>query len=342
MRQSKLSTTRIVDFFRKITGNDEDSRIKRIASRIYALKHYDFGPVKSVRTSTGSLSINLPQTHNFLNLRSDFLPPSFNDVISMLYLETKRKKELFLSGIEAQISKGNVRQIELFLDAIKMFARKTRDEDLKFKICEYERRLLALKEQQKMYAELNELKEAVTKHKENAEEILNYLHSNGIDCFYHFTDIRNLHSIKERGGLFSWWFCQRHNIKIPNAGGDGKSRELDMRYGLHDYVRLSFCRSHPMAFRKYNDGAKLVLLKIKIDVATFCDTMFSDINAADSNHVHGKSLEALKKVDMVAVKRGVLSSDSPYFKKRQAECMVRTFIPIEYIENIDNPEIMHF
>jgi hypothetical protein len=142
--------------------------------------------------------------------------------------------------------------------------------------------------------------------------------------------------------LYSWYYCSQHDIKIPNAGGDSQSRVLDCRYGPQDYVRLSFCSDHPMAYRKYKEGALLVLLKIKIDVAAFKDTMFSDINAADAVHTHGGNLSDLQRVDIKATKESYVSRNNPIFHAHQAECMVKTFIPIEYIENINNPDRMVF
>ena len=37
-----------------------------------------------------------------------------------------------------------------------------------------------------------------------------------------------------------------------------------------------------------------------------------------------------------------VSSDSSYFKKHQAEVMIKTLVPIDYIVNIDNPPRMKF
>ena len=114
-----------------------------------------------------------------------------------------------------------------------------------------------------------------------------------------------------------------------------------MRYGLQDYVRLSFCNDHPMAYRLRQSGARLVLLKIKIDVAGFRETQFSDINATDSGHQHGGECEDLRRVDIRATKLSCVSKTDAEFKPHQAECMIKTFLPIEYIDNIDNPQRMH-
>lgn len=201
---------------------------------------------------------------------------------------------------------------------------------------EYEERLRSEALQKEL--ERKRLIETVTRKKSDSERFLDYLRRKGITCFYHFTDENNLASIRLHGGLFSWFYCENHNIKIPNAGGSSQSRSLDCRHGLQDYVRLSFCLDHPMQWRLMQKGTKLVLLKIKVDVATFKDTQFSNINAADNNAQHGPSFEDLERVNIYAVKSTFVRKDDDIFHEHQAECMVKTFIPIEYITNIDHPQ----
>ena len=87
--------------------------------------------------------------------------------------------------------------------------------------------------------------------------------------------------------------------------------------------------------RLEDNGYNLVLLKIKIDVACLAGTQFSDMNATDSMHHHGPSLEDLKRIDLSATKQAFVSRDSGIFKQHQAEVMVKTFVPTEYIIGYD-------
>ena len=174
--------------------------------------------------------------------------------------------------------------------------------------------------------------------KKNSESFRQLLASHGIRYFYHFTDERNLDSIRKYGGLLSWKSCNTYGVEIPSPGGDLQSRQLDKKYNLQDYVRLSFCEDHPMAHRHKIAGKRLVLLKIKTDVALWERTLFSDINATDSNHHVGGSLYDLKRVNFVAVKKTYVSRDDNDFKHHQAEILVKTVIPKEFIVNLDNPE----
>lgn len=173
--------------------------------------------------------------------------------------------------------------------------------------------------------------------KGRSQDFEQILKNNGVRCFFHFTDKRNIISIKKLGGLLSWHYCKRNNIQIPYQGGDVDSENLDKLHGLEDFVRLSFCDDHPMAWRLKKNGYELVLLKIEIDVAWMKDTLFSNMNATDNLHSHGGELSDLQKIKFDATKRHYVSRDDDDFKYHQAEVMVKTFIPVKYIMNIDNP-----
>ncbi|MBN8682454.1 MAG: DUF4433 domain-containing protein [Chitinophagales bacterium] len=174
--------------------------------------------------------------------------------------------------------------------------------------------------------------------KSNWQEFAQVLQSNGINTLYHFTDKANIKSIKENGGLYSWYHCDKNNITILKPGGSVKSRELDRRYNLHDYVRLSFARNHPMMFVARDDERTLnpIVLEVGIEPCFWAETKFSDMNAAKTGHKSGKELIDLNRVHFHTVKQqnhfGLDEAERPYY---QAEVLVKTWIPIEYITNIN-------
>jgi len=192
----------------------------------------------------------------------------------------------------------------------------------------------ARRKEQAEQQERQRLEQLSSELKDDWQSFKEVLDDNHVRYLYHFTDSRNIPSIKRHGGLFSWQYCHAHGITIPCQGGDYDSQELDKMYGLEDYVRLSFCDDHPMAYRLKLSGSNIVILKIKTDVVLLKDTQFSDINAADKRHTHGKSLKHLQMVDFNATRMHYLRSDNPYFKSHQAEVMVKTFIPLKYIVNL--------
>ena len=149
----------------------------------------------------------------------------------------------------------------------------------------------------------------------------------------------NVQIRNKKCGLYSWKYLEEHDISIPKQGGNLDSKANDQKFGLEDYVRLSFCDDHPMMWRLKCAGYNLVLLKIKVDVAWAKDTLFSDINATAHNHRHGDDIETFNSIDFNAVKQHYLNKSSAMFGPHQAEVMVKTCIPLEYILNIDNPII---
>ena len=161
------------------------------------------------------------------------------------------------------------------------------------------------------------------------------LRTGNIKYFYHFTSRKNLTSIRQNDGLYSWKYLKSHNIDIPVQGGDEWSQSLDERNGIADYVRLSFCNDHPMAHRHIQNGEDIVVLKISTDVATIDGTMFSNMNAVDSRCHCAPGVDGLKQVSYAATQEKYLRNDDPWFKYKQAEILVKTHVPLKYILNID-------
>ena len=317
-----------------------DSRKREEAERIKRLK----GEVeKCYETISLLLSTeDVEQAEHLLYTISSSLKELSDESLSGRY-------DHFLSGIKDVKEKIRIREIERRerekqkeleeqLQREQELAEKIRKDNEERLRKEEKARLFnerLLKQEQAQTLEVERQRQIVTRKKDNAEEIINYLKIKGVRYFYHFTDENNLQSIKKYGGLYSWYYLKQNDIKIPNSGGDSLSKQLDMRYGLQDYVRLSFCNDHPMAYRLRQSGARLVLLKIKIDVAGFRETQFSDMNASDSGHQHGGEFQDLRRVHIRATKSSCVSKTDAVFKPHQAEC------PIEYIDNIDNPQRMH-
>jgi hypothetical protein len=171
------------------------------------------------------------------------------------------------------------------------------------------------------------------------------LKDNNITILYHFTDKENIDSIKKNGGLYSWYSCEKRGINIPFPGGDKLSRKLDESDDLQDYVRLSFCNVHPMKYTKIEKKRREAkLLRVSIEVIYFEKTQFSDRNATDSkddaNGVRlrkiGPNIQNLQSINFEATKMTYLRHEDPNFGPHQAEVLVKSHIPIKYIENIND------
>lgn len=253
------------------------------------------------------------------------------EIDSQLYKEQRQKEE------EDRIRKEQEEAERKRLEQEELERKQREEAERRKKQEEYENEQRRIKEEKarKEQEERNMLYRVTHDLKQDRVQVKEYLESKRVRHFYHFTDKRNLASIKRHGGLYSWSYCESHNITIPYAGGGSTSRSLDSFYGLEDYVRLSFCNNHPMMYRLEQEGYDLVLLKISVDVALLEETLFSDMNATDNNHQCGPTLDDLKNVNLIAVRETYLKSTHKYFKYHQAEVLVKTFIPIDKILNIN-------
>lgn len=152
------------------------------------------------------------------------------------------------------------------------------------------------------------------KFQEKSPKYRSYSFNINTHFLYHFTDPRNIPSIKKYG-LLSWYELNKKNIyHIPAS--NSLSRNLDTRRNLEDYVRLSLNTNHPMFARAINEGRVKNLVWLKIDpiVMNFPDTLFSNDNATSNRAV------------IINNKDTALKSNSS-----QAEVLVKKRIDPKYI-----------
>ena len=168
--------------------------------------------------------------------------------------------------------------------------------------------------------------------KPDAELITRYLNNNFQEYLYHFTHKENLEQIKEMGGLYSWVQLEKMWKPCQHPGGDFLSRKLDIKYNVADYVHLSFSYKHPMSYRNDHD---IVILRIHPIVCLLPDTLFCNMNATDKKHSIGSTYKDLVNINLWTTKMGYLASGTRLFKEKQAEVLVKGYIPLDYIVNIN-------
>lgn len=170
------------------------------------------------------------------------------------------------------------------------------------------------------------------------QEFKNILSANNISTIYHFTDISNIQSIRRHGALYSWHYCLKNNIEIPVPGGTELSRSLDTRYGVQNYVRTSFTRSHPMMFVSQKNGKikNPVILEIDPEVIYWKNSKYANKNATRNDVNIGSNLEDFKNIRFPIVKLkdhfDLSEEDKPFY---QAEILTLEKIPVEFIRNIN-------
>ena len=70
---------------------------------------------------------------------------------------------------------------------------------------------------------------------------------------YHFTDLRNLPSIRKLSGLWSTAKLREMGVDF-HGGGNQHSLDADKMFGMDKYVHLCFTTKHPMAYLATHDG----------------------------------------------------------------------------------------
>jgi hypothetical protein len=175
------------------------------------------------------------------------------------------------------------------------------------------------KKEEKLKEERSELEK---KEKLRQKEITEKLNSISL---YHFTDVRNLDSIREIG-LYGWLALENHMNYVkdvdyfPAVDENNVSRALDSRYrhdvngDLKNYVRLSSHKKHWMAENAHTRGLEITFLVISNKIFTDLNCLFSDMNTNKTASTVSKHPEVF-----------LQSND------KHAEVLVHRHIPVKYI-----------
>jgi hypothetical protein len=287
----------------------------------------------------------------FQNLDLLLLQSNFDDAKILINRLSKAIKPDYKKGNERllkAIDRLKEKELEVFKKRQSEILREQQKEAEKIKLEEYrQQELIKLKkeeeEESKRLYELSKLEKeeklkALLNKKSNWRDYRKILQDNNINILYHFTDQSNLKSIKDNGGLFSWHYCDRNNIVIPMTGNSSLGRSLDIEFGLEDYVRVSFIKDHPMKYVAIDEGriTKPYLLKVSTDVCYFENTRFSDMNAADRRHKNEDSIDFLNTLRFDLFEKKYFNLNMIEKKQYQAEVLIKTWIPAEYITNLND------
>jgi hypothetical protein len=156
----------------------------------------------------------------------------------------------------------------------------------------------------------------------------------GTKPLYHFTDIRNIPSIKEHG-LLSLAELKRRGIEIPAAGGNELSHNLDEYFKLDEYVHLCFFTNHPMEWTARQDGriSQSKFLTIKPEILQW-EAVKLTLAVANERGAELLTLaQAIEKMDIEII---CPSSHLENWQSRRAiaekyEILVPNAIPLKFI-----------
>ena len=168
------------------------------------------------------------------------------------------------------------------------------------------------------------------------DKIEKFLKEKDIYCLYHFTDKRNLPSIKIKG-ILSNHKLEELGIKVSYSSSDS-SRLIDKSKYLGNYVHLGYEPQHPMLFYALSEGRlyEYAILRISPEVIILKSTKFSNINAASSNALISDDINFFLGLNFHLFHNQNYFNLSPENKKLfQAEVLVENQVSPSTILNIN-------
>lgn len=117
---------------------------------------------------------------------------------------------------------------------------------------------------------------------------------------FHFTDSRNIDGIRQHG-LLPTAALELHGVNAI-TGGDADSLGIDRHKGLDQFVRLSFCRNHPMSHtaRERGNIGEVRILTVNPTVLLRDDVKLADRVATANEAEIGIPDEMIPKMDILA------------------------------------------
>ena len=159
-----------------------------------------------------------------------------------------------------------------------------------------------------------------------------------VGCLWHFTDKRNVDSIKQHG-LLSWRELQRIGLAPTVPGGNKWSHDADEFSGVDNYVHLSFNQENPMLYIAKRDKriTDHVWLQIDLSVINEGTRYTNDVaNKADVQMLDNKS--AVDTIDFEALFKfldfRVEGNQGRKSAAAKSEILVPTMIGIDKIKGL--------
>ena len=164
-----------------------------------------------------------------------------------------------------------------------------------------------------------------------------FLKDNDIQCLYHFTNRKNIGSIKQHG-ICSIDRLNQLGIQV-HYSSTLKSREIDKYKKMSNYVHLGYEKKHPMLFVALAEGrlCEYALLMVSPVMLLLKSTIFTDINAASSNARFSADINFFLNLPFSTFHNKPYLQLTPEEKKfYQAEVLVEQQIEIDNILNISD------
>ena len=158
-----------------------------------------------------------------------------------------------------------------------------------------------------------------------------FLDKYDIKALYHFTDARNVESIR-KNGLCSINYLRNHSLDV-HYSSTLQSRSIDASKDLADYVHLSYERNNPMLFVALAEGRlyDYRILDVAVDVLFWKETKFTKCNAVKTGAYIADNIDYIMDIPFDLFHNKRYDKNSPYKDLFMSEVLVKDVIPIEFI-----------
>ena len=159
--------------------------------------------------------------------------------------------------------------------------------------------------------------------------------------FFHFTDERNLPSIRQHG-LLSTQHLRESGISIPAPGGNEWSMDADQQSGMDAYVHLCFKLGHPMEYMARQDGRieNIFHLRIDPDVIKLPGVMITNDVSNKSGVLPQSASDMLDEIDLEVLYARTDWNDPAIQERLKAaekcEVLIPDHVPFVCIGNLGN------
>lgn len=160
-----------------------------------------------------------------------------------------------------------------------------------------------------------------------------------IKTLYHFTDNRNIASIRQRGGLYSLAQLQILQVETVWFASNKESRNMDKERGIDNYVHLCFHRDHEMQKVAQHYAERIEdtkWLEVSPHVLKFDKVMF----CSDIANKRGAKIVLLSEaeIDYEVICEETDWGDNDIKRRlkqaRRCEVLIPQHIPLKYYESV--------
>jgi hypothetical protein len=149
------------------------------------------------------------------------------------------------------------------------------------------------------------------------------------DVLFHYTHEDNMASIKGHDNMI--FSCSQIIEKgiTPSFITDSNSRNIDVRKGYNDYVFLVFSHSHPMIYRKSQEGIPLLYCSIDISILDIPGVLIADRVATDSSVTLYSVEDAIMKLDIKNCCTERVNDRDVWLNVRKYEILIPGYIDLK-------------